>query len=34
MTAGEGGESSFGFADVKPLTDALLTGCAPRSATG
>ena len=25
MTAGEGGESSFGFADVKPLTDALLT---------
>ena len=25
MTAGEGGESSFGFADVKPLTDVLLT---------
>ena len=25
MTAGGGGESSFGFADVKPLTDVLLT---------
>ena len=25
MTAGEGGESSFGYPDVKPLTDALLT---------
>ena len=25
MTAGEGVESSFGFAEVKPLTDVLLT---------